>query len=96
MNYEGAKQIIKPQNIVLDNRKRLNITGVEKIESLNSEEFFIKTSLGVLLIRGSNLEMRQFELEKGNLTIEGNIASMDYLDNKKEKKKSGFFFRSED
>lgn len=75
----------------LVDRKKLEITGVKKIENLNSEEFLIDTTLGMLKVEGVNLEMKKLELEKGNLHIYGNINSIVY-ENKdiKEKKKQKF------
>ena len=50
MNYENAS-VLSNQNIVLKDRKKLEISGIKKIESLNSEEFLIDTKLGLLFIK---------------------------------------------
>ena len=67
MNYEkidgGA------QELTLKERKKLEITGVKKIESLNSEQFYILTTLGDMLVRGSDLEMQHLDVDKGLLWI---------------------------
>ena len=36
---------LKEQTLSLNNRKRLEITGVKKLESLNKSEFFVSTIL---------------------------------------------------
>ena len=78
-------------SVNLVNRKKLEITGVKKIENLNSEEFIIDTNLGILKVEGTNLEMKKLELEKGNLQICGNINSMNYENKEhKGKKKQSF------
>ena len=38
-------------------RKTLNVTGVNKIESFDDEEFFMETSMGYLVVKGEGLEI---------------------------------------
>ena len=72
-------------------KKKLSISGVQKIESLNNEEFIINTNMGTLIIIGENLTMQQLDLEKGNIWIEGSIHSLSYVkDIKTTKEKSSF------
>lgn len=89
MNSETAS-LFTSQSIYLKDKKQLEITGIKKIESLNSEEFLIDTSLGMLLVRGSDLQMTQLDIDKGNLWISGTINLIEYLENTK-KEKTGFF-----
>ena len=88
MNNELKEQILS-----LNNRKRLEITGVKKLESLNKTEFFVDTILGLLLVRGENLEMQHLDIEKGVLWIIGNVNSVSYLDEDKTKKKDEGFLK---
>lgn len=90
MNYEYKRQELKEQELKLVNRKRLEITGVKKLENLNPLEFLVQTNLGVLLVKGNNLEMQHLDIEKGNLWITGDISSLQYLDESTENKKEGF------
>lgn len=84
-------QIINKQDISLKGRKELEISGVKKIESLNSEEFIIDTILGILIVRGEELTMQQLDIEKGMLWITGSVCSLEYLDKEQNKEKKGFF-----
>ena len=88
MNNELKEQILS-----LNNRKRLEITGVKKLESLNKTEFFVDTILGLLLVRGENLEMQHLDIEKGVLWIIGNVNSVSYSDEDKTKKKDEGFLK---
>ncbi len=88
MNSDFKEQIIS-----LNNRKRLEISGVKKLESLNKTEFFVDTILGLLLVRGEELEMQHLDIEKGILWIVGNISSISYLDEDTNKKKDEGFFK---
>ena len=83
----------KEQILTLNNRKRLEITGVKKLESLNKTEFFVSTTLGLLLVRGDNLEMQHLDIEKGILWIVGEVSSLSYLDEEVNKKKDEGFLK---
>ena len=86
-NVTGNKHEIN-----LLNRYKLSITGINKINSLNNEEFIIDTIQGNLLIKGSDLTMQQLDIDKGQIWIEGKIDTIEYLDKEEKKKeKEGFF-----
>ncbi len=89
MNNEITKDVVG-QNLILKDRKKLEISGIKKIESLNNEEFLIDTKLGTLFVKGTNLEMQQLDVDRGNLWISGTINLIEYIDNIK-KEKEGFF-----
>ncbi|MGM9900070.1 MAG: sporulation protein YabP [Bacilli bacterium] len=79
------------QEIIIKNRKELEIKGINKIESLNEYEFVIDTNLGILIVKGDELEMKHLDIEKGNLWIVGHIDSLIYKDSTtKKEKKQGF------
>lgn len=80
------------QDVYISARKKLQVTGINKIESLNNEEFIIDTKMGLLLIEGTNLVMQQLDIEKGQIWIEGTINSLGYIDkDNKKKEKSNIF-----
>ena len=80
-------KVEKDNEIILKNRKLLEVKGIKKLESLNPNEFYIITSLGDLIVKGENLEMQQLDIDKGNLWISGLIYSLEYLDDEQNKKK---------
>ena len=65
MNYNPKVEKVTSQEISLKNREDLEITGVQKLISLNQEEFIVDTTLGYMVVRGYNLEMKQLDIEKG-------------------------------
>lgn len=71
--------------ITLIERKNIVINGVKKIESFDSEEFLMDTSLGYLVIRGKELEIIKLDTYQGNVNIKGIIDSLTYLDNNEKK-----------
>lgn len=76
--------------IVLRNRTDLEITGVKKLESLNPNEFVVETVLGKMLVKGHDLTMKQLDIEKGILLINGNINLMEYATKQTKEKQQGF------
>ncbi|MGM1050486.1 MULTISPECIES: sporulation protein YabP [Paenibacillus] len=69
----------KHHDLRMQNRKQLDITGVQNVESFDSEEFLLQTELGHLTIRGQNLHIKNLSLEEGLLSIEGLVHSLIYL-----------------
>jgi sporulation protein YabP len=66
--------------IMMFNRKKLEITGVLNVESFDNEEFLLETECGFLCIKGQNLHMKNLSLETGQVSIEGYIYDMGYID----------------
>lgn len=76
--------------ISIAERKNILVTGVKKIESFDNEEFLMDTTLGVLVIKGSELEIIKLDTYQGNVSIKGNVDSLSYVskDIKKGKEES--------
>ena len=81
----------KQHNIVLENRKKLVMSGVLEVESFEDDVVELKTSKGELTIRGENLKMESFISETGDLVVNGNIYAFVYLNDTS--KKQGFLNR---
>ena len=71
-------------------RKNILVTGVKKIESFDKEEFLMDTTLGFLIIKGSELEIIKLDTYQGNVSIKGQVDSLSYVskDTKKVKEDS--------
>jgi len=85
----NIKQNNSSQNIYLENRNKVTLSGVTKINTLNPLEFSLETTLGTLQIKGNNLEMKSFDIDNGNLNIIGEVDSINYF-NKSKKNNKGF------
>ena len=77
--------------ITLSERKNIVVTGVKKIESFDSEEFLMDTTLGFLNIKGNNLEIIKLDTYQGNVSIKGKIDSLMYTDSEIVKSKEESF-----
>lgn len=80
----------KRQEIHLLNRKQLDITGVIRVDSFDSEEFLLETECGFLNVAGQNLHIKSLNLEQGHVSIEGYVHSLGYVDAGAQEKSKGF------
>lgn len=80
------------QNLILENREKLSISGVIDVESFNDECVIIDTELGVLVIRGEDLHINKLNIDSSELNIEGEIISCEYSDREGSKSKGMGFF----
>lgn len=71
------------QNVIIENRKRLNISGVKDALSFDDETILIETSLGQMTIKGDNLHIESFNAQTGDLTAEGRIHAVVYMSDSK-------------
>ena len=75
--------IAQVHDVSIKSLKSIELSGVKKIESFDSLEFLIETSLGYLNIKGSDLALVRFDQEKKEVSIKGNIDAISYLSNKR-------------
>src|SRR5699024_7536610 len=81
----------KKHDIVMTNRKDVEINGVKKLNSFDSEEFLHETTMGYLMIRGKNLQMKNLNVEDGIVQNTGKVYDMNYVDEQHEEKAKGLF-----
>lgn len=79
----------RPQNIILEDRNMLNISGVEHVENFNDSQIVLETIKGALIIKGDKLNISKLNLEDGNVKIEGDIHSLVYSNKSLSGSKSG-------
>jgi len=86
--------ITSNHTISINERKNINITGVKKIDSFDNEEFLMDTTMGYVIIKGSDLEIVNLDTFQGNVSIKGRLDSLTYLDGMTKKDKGeGIFTR---
>jgi len=78
-----------PHHIILEERRRLTVSGVSDVESFNENGVVCRTNRGTLLIKGSNLRVDKLSLEGGDLAVEGAVDSLLY----ENENPTGFFSR---
>lgn len=83
LNVHGMN---KNHNAILENRKRLLLSGVTDVDSFNENQMLLFTELGELLIRGKNLHINEMNVETGDFSVEGDIWALIYGDKDKNKR----------
>jgi sporulation protein YabP len=68
--------------ITLNNRGTGVVTGVNTVISFDPNEILLETEQGVLLIKGTELNVTKLTLDKGEVEIDGRVDSFTYSDMK--------------
>ena len=76
------------QNIVLENRKKLEMTGINEVGDFNEEKITAFSTLGTIIIKGVGLHVEKFNNKTKELNINGSIRELKYSENSKSKNKS--------
>lgn len=73
--------------LTLDNREFIEIHGVTNVEKFTDVDILLDTNLGLLHIKGEKLYMKQLNLDKGLITVEGFVEGLNYTEGAKQKAK---------
>ena len=79
------------QNIFLENREKLSISGVLDVFSFDDQIIIIETELGLLTIKGENLKITKLSLDTSDFIVEGFINNIFYSNNDNVKKNQNLF-----
>lgn len=77
-----ADKVMSDHKLVLLNKEQMDLTGITKVESFNSDEIVLTTSLGLLAIRGKELDMHNLNLEQGVVEVVGLVTEILYSGDK--------------
>ena len=72
--------------IILTDREEMLVEGVLNLGSFDEQEIAMETEHGALLIKGQELNIKQLNLDKGSVVIEGLIRYISYDDESRSKK----------
>ena len=78
------------QNLILENRQKLSISGVIDVLSFDDQVVIIETELGLLIVKGENLRINKLSIDTSEVIVEGDISALTYSDNKSSDNKSSF------
>ncbi|MBO5102726.1 MAG: sporulation protein YabP [Clostridia bacterium] len=73
----------KCHNIVLENRRKLCISGVEKVDNVSPMHFSCVVVGTEMHVEGKEMEVTKLDVEQGVVEIAGEINSIQYLGEKK-------------
>ena len=86
------ENIERQQNLVVESRERLFISGVTDIESFDEEQVLVKTVLGDMLVYGKGFNVKRLDVESGDLELVGYVISITYRE-KQQRQKGGLLKR---
>lgn len=88
MNVEERKSINSTtiQNLVLENREKLSISGVLDVLSFDDQVVIVETELGLLNVKGENLRINKLSIDTSEVIVEGEIFSLSYSEKNLDKK----------
>lgn len=66
------------QNIYLENREKLNISGVKDVLSFDDQMVILETELGLLTIKGENLRINKLSIDTSDVSIDGKVNTLIY------------------
>ena len=78
------------QNLILENRGKLSISGVLDVLSFDDQVVILETELGLLTVKGENIRINKLSIDTSEVIVEGNISSLNYSDKEMEKTKGSF------
>ena len=81
MSYEEkGRTPSQIQNVIMENRSKLIVSGVEEVESFDEKEIVMMTSLGPLIVRGNGLRVEKLSVDSGEIRILGQLSELIYED----------------
>jgi len=77
------------QNIILENREKLSISGVNDVLSFDDQVIIMETELGLLTVKGENLKINRLNIDTSEVIVEGTINNLIYSEHQA-KSEGGF------
>lgn len=69
--------------IVLENREKMSITGVERVDVATPTQFACVVRGERLVIEGKNLAVDKLDIDCGCVSLSGEVTAIEYLGEKK-------------
>ena len=86
----GQERSARGQTLILENRKKLSVSGVEEVLGFDESTVRTRTALGGLIVRGDGLHVESLSVDTGELVVTGEIDDIGYEESVL---RSGFFAR---
>ena len=70
------------QNIILENREKVSISGVLDVLSFDDQVIILETELGLLNIKGNDMRVNKLSIDTSEVIVEGKINNLNYSENR--------------
>lgn len=67
-----------PHDLILKGRQKLLVTGVTEVVSFDETAVVLQTGLGVLMVHGQGLQLKELSVEGGQTCVDGSISALVY------------------
>lgn len=88
-----SEQKTKLHNLVLENRRRLVMSGVKEVEGFTESEVRLFTDMGQLTVKGKNLKVEQVSTDSGEMIMTGDLIQLLIYSEKTEHSPDNFITR---
>ena len=94
MTIDERKQMTSNtiQNVILENREKLTISGVLDVLSFDDQIVIVETELGLLTVKGESLRINKLSLDTTEVIVEGTIFNLSYSEKNLDKKSGSNIF----
>lgn len=75
---ESSRSAAKAHSVSMENRQKLSLSGVEDVSGFDDSLVLLRTSMGMLSIRGEGLHIGRIDLDSGALELSGKIQELSY------------------
>lgn len=75
---EKVKSIKRTHNVIMEDRGKLTVSGVEDVTSFDENEVVMSTVCGNLVVRGSDIKIDKLSLDTGDVALQGLITDLNY------------------
>ena len=78
MEKAGTTKPALPHDIILEDRSRLTVTGVQRVLHCSAEAAALETGKGTLHLAGAQISMQTLDLEAGEAKLTGRFDVLEY------------------
>ncbi|NLG83547.1 MAG: sporulation protein YabP [Firmicutes bacterium] len=90
---QKAREMGPVHRLVLAERKRLSLEGVQNVAGFTTEEIALETTAGALFVRGRDLHLQLLNLDEGRMEVDGLVTSLVYAEEDLAKRGRSFLRR---
>lgn len=78
MNAEAAKMNREAHRVIVEGRESMEVLGVSEVISFDDQAVLLKTACGDLSVEGASLHIRVLDPDRGLVTMDGRVDSINY------------------
>lgn len=79
--------------VQINDRNSIKMTGVQEVGNFSENVLDIITTMGTIILKGSSLNITKLDTDSGELSISGEITSMQYTKTKQKRASMEGLFR---